>query len=81
MRFLTILLSACFPALLSCASPIQVTQSPTGCTVTAELRTGERISCAPEGVLVERASISETVRASGGMLGGALRVLLGGAAP
>lgn len=64
---------------LGCASPVAVTSDD--CSIVADLRTGERITCTSEGVTIERASISETVRASGGMLGGALRVLLGGAAP
>lgn len=76
MRFLV---SACFAAGFGCASPVTV--SAPACTITAELRTGERIACTADGVTVERASISETVRASGGLLGGALRTLLGGVAP
>ena len=61
--------------LVGCASPVSVTAP--ACSITAELRTSERISCTAEGVTVERASIAETVKASGGLLGGALRTLLG----
>lgn len=72
MRFLV---SACFATIFGCASPVSVTAP--SCTITAELRTGERIACTADGVTVERASIADTVRASGGLLGGALRTLLG----
>lgn len=75
------LLGTALTALLAigCASPVTVTTP--ACSIKAELRTGERITCSADGAEAKRESISETVRASGGMLGGALRMVLGGAAP
>lgn len=64
---------------LGCASTVHV--SSAACDVSGEIATGTRVECAKDSVVIDRKSVSDSIRASGGMLGGALRMVLGGAAP
>jgi hypothetical protein len=59
-----------------CASHVTVLSEH--CLVDMELRTGEQVVCTDAETRIERASVRETIQAAGGLLGGALRVMLGG---